>query len=60
VLDEDIEYHSLRAMQELDRGLIARSIAAARAHLQLSSLHLQRMRDLGGGTRSKRPPLTVC
>lgn len=38
--------HEDRAMEELDLALGAGSLAAARAHLQLSSLHLDRMRDL--------------
>lgn len=45
-----IEYHSARAMKELDLGLLAASSAAAEAHLKLSSLHLARVRDLGEGT----------
>ena len=44
--DEQAQYHSDRAMQELDQGLTAASTSAARAHLTLSSLHLQRAQDL--------------
>jgi len=47
--DDQIQYHTERAMRELDQGLTAGSEAAARAHLQLSSLHMQRARALGGG-----------
>ena len=42
------EFHRQRAERELDIGLIASSPAAARAHLQLSSLHHRRARELGG------------
>jgi succinate dehydrogenase flavin-adding protein (antitoxin of CptAB toxin-antitoxin module) len=55
-----IEYHSRRAMRELDAGLTASSIAAARAHLQLSNLHMQRMRELAGDAAAGiKPPLTL-
>jgi hypothetical protein len=47
-LDDQISYHSSRAMRELDLGLIAKSVPAARAHLRLSSLHLDRLRELKG------------
>jgi hypothetical protein len=40
------EFHRQRAEHELDVGLIASSPAAARAHLQLSSLHHRRAREL--------------
>ena len=52
---DQIDYHSKRAMKELDLGLMAVSIPAARAHLKLSSLHLQRARELSG--RLGPPPL---
>ena len=42
------EFHRQRAEHELDVGLIASSPAAARAHLELSSLHHRRARELGG------------
>lgn len=58
-IEEQIEYHSHRAMRELDQGLIASCVAAARAHLQLSSLHMSRMRDLRGSTLGHRPPLVM-
>lgn len=53
-----IAYHSERAMRELDLGLIASSTAAAKAHLKLSSLHLARVRELGGGA-GRGPILTM-
>lgn len=43
-----LSYHSERATRELDLGLTAGSTNAARAHLQLASLHMQRVRELGG------------
>jgi hypothetical protein len=49
---DDIKFHSDRAMVELDYALKASSIVAANAHLGLSELHLQRMRSLTGGDAS--------
>jgi hypothetical protein len=49
-MNEDISFHSRRAMAELDRALAARSEAAAKAHFALSSLHLERMRNLAALT----------
>ncbi len=43
---DDIKFHSDRAMAELDRALGAGSTVAAEAHLKLSALHLERMRTL--------------
>lgn len=44
-----LNYHSERATRELDLGLVADSSSATRAHLQLASMHLQRVRELNGG-----------
>ena len=41
-----LSYHSQRATHELDLGLSAGSASAARAHLELASMHLQRLREL--------------
>jgi hypothetical protein len=41
-----IQFHSDRALAELDRALDAQCIQAARAHFGLSALHLDRMQDL--------------
>ena len=58
--DEDqIQYHTQRAMRELDQGLLASCAEAARAHLQLSSLHLSRLRSLQGNGDGPRPPLVM-
>ena len=56
---QDIDYHSKRAVAELDRGLVSQSIEAARAHLRLSSLHFDRARELSGTHCSNRPPLSM-
>jgi hypothetical protein len=56
---DQIDYHSDRAMRELDAGLTAKSMPAARAHLQLSSLHMERVRELGGDTARMKPPYAV-
>lgn len=45
-IDEQISFHSERAMAELDCALEAHCLQAARAHFGLSSLHLDRMRDI--------------
>jgi len=44
--DELIEFHSDRAMAELDCALEATCIQAAQAHFGLSALHLDKMQDL--------------
>ncbi|HEX8402333.1 MAG TPA: hypothetical protein VF628_11585 [Allosphingosinicella sp.] len=45
--DQDrIQYHSNRAMTELDLALRAGSTQAASAHFALSSLHFEHMRGL--------------
>ncbi len=59
----DIEYHRNRASRELNLGLTTSCMAAARAHLRLSSLHMQRVRSLGGDDRPTgfdRPPFILA
>ncbi|HEX8192037.1 MAG TPA: hypothetical protein VF552_03990 [Allosphingosinicella sp.] len=43
---EDRNYHMERARFELDWAYRAERDAAAQAHLRLSALHMQRLRDL--------------
>ncbi|HEY0044750.1 MAG TPA: hypothetical protein VGB62_09395 [Allosphingosinicella sp.] len=43
---DEIKYHSDRAMTELDLAVRSENTSAARAHLALSALHLDRMRKL--------------
>ena len=45
-MGDEIKLHSERAMRELDLAVSARHPGAARAHLALSALHLDRMRQL--------------
>ena len=58
-MSEQIEYHKVRAEQELCRGLTAESMAAARAHLQLSWLHREQARSLTGAGATVKPPLVM-
>ena len=59
-MDDAISYHRDRASRELNLGLSSGSLAAARAHLKLSSLHFQRLRDLEGvRVRQERPPFVL-
>jgi hypothetical protein len=51
--EDHIQYHSDRAMAELDLALRAGCERAARAHAALSSLHLDSMRRL----RRREPDL---
>ena len=44
--ENEIRFHSHRAMAELDMALEAVCLQAARAHFGLSALHLERMRAL--------------
>lgn len=43
-----VHYHKARATEELDRGISADSSPVAQAHLQLASLHMLKLRELGG------------
>ena len=59
-MTDDIAYHRDRATRELNIGLSSASLTAARAHLKLSSLHFQRLRDLEGqGAPQERPPFVL-
>jgi hypothetical protein len=57
---EHIKYHADRAAREMSLGLTAKSIAAARAHLQLSSMHREQVRALGAGSGIAKPPLIMA
>ena len=52
-----LEFHSRRASQELNRGLTAEHIIAARTHLTLASMHMQRVRELDPSAAREKPPL---
>jgi hypothetical protein len=57
---EDVSYHSERAERELQLGLTAPSVSAARSHLQLSSLHKQKVLETRAGeSRKPRPPCII-
>lgn len=61
--NQDIDYHRARASRELNLGLTTSCMAAARAHLRLSSLHMERVRSLGGDRRPAgldRPPFILA
>jgi len=59
-MTNDIAYHRDRASRELNIGLSSGSLPAARAHLRLSSLHFQRVRDLEGQQpQAERPPFVL-
>jgi len=42
----EADYHTERAVAELAAGLSAACIPSARAHLRLSTMHMERARDL--------------
>jgi len=52
-VEELIEYHRRRARRELDLGLTASNFNAARSHMKLSSLHLERVREIQGANPMK-------
>jgi hypothetical protein len=47
-VQDDVKFHSDRAMAEIDLARKSRDRTAAEAHLRLSSLHLDRVRALSG------------
>lgn len=57
---QEIDYHRTRASRELNLGLTSNSMPAARAHLRLSSLHLERLRALKGYVSADPPPLILA
>ncbi|HEX8626285.1 MAG TPA: hypothetical protein VF782_14585 [Allosphingosinicella sp.] len=46
IMDDEISYHSSRALAELDQARRCVDAHAARCHLQLAEQHLDRMRAL--------------
>lgn len=44
-MGEEIDFHTKRAIAEIDLARRAKCYTAAQAHLQLSSLHLGRVRQ---------------
>jgi hypothetical protein len=53
---DDQAYHSERALRELDLGLTSSSMPAARAHLQLSSLHREKVMEIREAGARLKPP----
>jgi hypothetical protein len=49
-MSDELEYHTIRARQELDLGYRSESDQAATAHLRLASLHMSKVegRKAGG------------
>ncbi len=45
-MDDEISYHSSRALAELDRARECVDVHAAQCHLRLAEQHLDRMRSL--------------
>jgi hypothetical protein len=51
-MQDEIKFHSDRAMSELDMASRSADMRAAEAHLRLSALHLERMRQLAESAHS--------
>jgi len=58
-MTNEITYHRQRASRELNLGLNSGSLPAARAHLKLSSLHFEKLRDLEAPQSAERPPFVL-
>jgi hypothetical protein len=54
-MDDEISYHSSRALDELDQARRCPDVHAARCHLQLAERHLDRMRTLCRGAAASDP-----
>jgi hypothetical protein len=54
-MDDEISYHSGRALAELDSARRCVDVHAARCHLQLAGHHLDRMRTLCRAAASTDP-----
>lgn len=57
-MEDQAAYHRRRASRELDLGLTAANLAAARVHLRLAALHFEQLRAIEG-VQAERP-LLVC
>jgi hypothetical protein len=55
-MDDEVRFHTRRAMAELDLASRSHDATAARAHLGLSELHLRRMREIWRGAGSSPSP----
>jgi len=58
-MEDEISYHSSRALAELDRARHCSDVQAARSHLRLAEQHLERLRSLSrdsaGESRARLP-----
>jgi hypothetical protein len=54
-MDEEISYHSSRALAELDQARQCHDVHSARCHLQLAEQHLDRLRGLARGAAAPDP-----
>jgi hypothetical protein len=54
-MDDEISYHSSRALAELDRARRCADVQAASRHLELAEQHLDRMRTLCRAAAATRP-----
>jgi hypothetical protein len=54
-MDDEISYHSSRALAELDCARRCADVQAARSHLQLAEQHLDKMRSLCRATAENGP-----
>jgi hypothetical protein len=59
-MSDELEYHTIRARQELDLGYRSESDRAATAHLRLASLHMSKVEgrktaEAAGGDRPAIP-----
>jgi len=52
-------YHSKRARRERDLAFISSCPQAAKAHLALSTLHMQRLREVAPNDERRRPPFVL-
>ncbi|HEX8571851.1 MAG TPA: hypothetical protein VF759_03770 [Allosphingosinicella sp.] len=53
-MDDEISYHSSRALAEIDQARRCADVHAARCHLRLAEQHLDRMRSLELGAQAGR------